>query len=57
MNGYIGFYQGNRAETLADSKYEAQEQLAKLLEAKKSYQVAVELAEIDGKQVTITPNF
>lgn len=57
MNGYIGFYKGKRAETLANSKYEAQEKLAKMLNAKKSYQVAVELAELDGEQVTHVPNY
>lgn len=57
MNGYIGFYKGKKAEVLAKTKYEAQLKLAKILKAKKSYQVSVELAELDGEQVTITPDY
>jgi len=52
MNGYIGFYKGKRAEVLADTKYQAQQKLAVLLKAKHSYDVAVELAKVDGKTVT-----
>jgi hypothetical protein len=54
-NGYVGFYRNKRAECQADSKYAAQVKLARLLKARKSYDVAVELAEIDGAQVTHTP--
>jgi hypothetical protein len=41
-----------RAEVLADTKYQAQLKLAVMLKAKHSYDVAVELAETDGQQVT-----
>jgi hypothetical protein len=51
-NGYVGFYKGKRAECTAKTKLEAQEKLAKILKAKRSYDVAVELAEVDGEQVT-----
>lgn len=53
MPGYVGFYRGKRAECCAESKYKAQLKLAALLKARKSYDVAVELAETDdGVQVT-----
>jgi len=55
MNGYIGFYRGKRAECLSDTKYHAQLELAVMLKAKKSWEVAVELAEQDGEQVTHLP--
>jgi len=57
MNGYVGFYRGRRAEVEADTQYEAQQKLAKILKAKKSYEVAVMLAEKDGQQVTHAPAF
>ncbi len=52
MNGYVGFYRNKRAEVLADTKYQAQQKLAVILKAKHSYDVIVELAEVDGQQVT-----
>jgi len=55
MPGYVGFYRGKRAECQAETKYKAQEKLAIMLKAKKSYDVAVELAETDdGEQVVHT---
>jgi hypothetical protein len=51
-NGYVGFYRKKRAEVHADTKYEAQQKLAALLGARRSWDVAVELAELDGEQVT-----
>ena len=51
-NGYVAFYKGKRAEVYANTKYEAQLKAAKVLGAKKSYEVAIELAEKDGEQVT-----
>ena len=50
-NGYVGLYKGKRAECHADTKYAAQLELAKLLGARRSSDVAVGLAEIDGEQV------
>ena len=50
-NGYIAFYKGKRIEVYANTKYEAQQKAAKLLGAKKSYEVNIELAEKDGEQV------
>lgn len=57
MNGYIAFYKGKRKEVYAETSYEAQNKAAKEFKAKKSWEVNVTLAEIDGKQVTHTPNF
>ncbi len=52
MPGYVGFYRGRSAECHAENKYKAQQELAKLLKVKYSYDVAVELAETDdGEQV------
>lgn len=57
MNGYVGFYRGKRAETEADTSYEAQKQLATILKAKNSWEVSVTLAEKDGEQVVHVPSF
>ena len=58
MAGFVGFYRGKRAECHANSKYAAQKELAKLLKAKKSYDVAVELvATDDGEEVVHTADF
>lgn len=54
MNGYVGFYKQKRVEVHAETLYEAQQKAAKLLGAKKSYEVTVVLAEKDGEQVTHT---
>ena len=51
MYGYICMFKGKRIEIEASSKYEAQEKGAKLLKAKKSYDVITMLCEIAGKQV------
>ena len=55
MNGYIAFYKGKRLEVWAETKYAAQVEAAKKFGAKKSWDVAVELAEINGEQVAIAP--
>ena len=55
MNTYIGFYRGRKAECKAMTKYEAQQILAKLLGAKHSYDIAVEVAERKGKPVIHKP--
>ena len=52
MNGYVCFYKQKRIEVYADTQYEAQQKAAKLLKAKKAYDVTVMLAEKDGTQVT-----
>lgn len=57
MNGYIAFYKGGRLEVYAETKYEAQKKAAEQFKAKKSYDVAIELAEKDGKPVIIVPDF
>jgi hypothetical protein len=51
MYGYIAFYKGKRIEVRAATKYAAQLEAARILKAKKSYEVIVELAEVDGKPV------
>jgi hypothetical protein len=48
-NGYVAFYKDKKIEVYADTKYEAQLKAAKLFNAKKSYDVDVVLAELDGK--------
>jgi hypothetical protein len=59
MNGYIAFYNGKRIELRADSLYRAKLDALKAfgvhpMATKKAYQVHVELAEVDGQQVTTT---
>lgn len=51
MNGYVCFYKGKRIEVYADSIFAAQQQGATLLKAKRAYEVAVVLAEVDGEAV------
>ena len=45
MNGYVCFYRGRRVEVYADTSYEAQKLAAEKFKAKKSYEVAVVLAD------------
>jgi hypothetical protein len=47
--GYIAMYKGKKIELYANSKYEALLKAAKILNAKKDYDVSVYLAEVDGK--------
>jgi len=49
-NGYVAFYKGKRIEVYADTMYQAQKKAAEIFKAKKSYEVNVALAEVDGKQ-------
>ena len=51
LNGYIAFYRGRRTEVYAESSYLAQQSAAKLMKAKKAYEVTVVLAEKDGAPV------
>lgn len=46
MRDYVAFYRGKRVELKANSSYEAQQTAAKLLKAKKSYDVAIVLADV-----------
>ena len=57
MNGYIAFYRNKKLEVMADTSYQAQQKAAAQFKAKKSYEVAVILAEKNGQQVTRTPDF
>lgn len=52
MNGYICYYKGKQVEVYASSTYEAQQKASALLRAKKSYEVSVYLAELNGQQYT-----
>lgn len=52
MNGYICFYKGKQIEVQANSSYAAQLIAASQFKAKKSYEVTVVLAEVEGRQVT-----
>jgi len=45
MFGYVCFYRGKRIEVRALRSFDAQEAAAKIFKAKKSYEVAVVLAE------------
>lgn len=51
MNGYVCFYRGKRVEVYADSSYAAQQKAAALLKAKRTWDVAVVLAEKNGEVV------
>ena len=48
-NGYVAFYKGKRIEVYADTMYGAQKTAAKHFNAKKEWEVNVNLAEVDGK--------
>ncbi|HUX15903.1 MAG TPA: hypothetical protein VMW52_05485 [Phycisphaerae bacterium] len=51
MNGYIAFYKGQRTEVYAETQYQAQLAAAAVFKARKSYDVTVMLAEVDGEPV------
>jgi hypothetical protein len=51
MYGYIAFYRGKQIELYANSTYEAQQIAARTFRARKSYEVHVHLAEINGAPV------
>ena len=56
--GYICVYRNKRIELWSDSgTYAVQQEAAKLLGAKKSYEVTVFLAEKDDDAVVHTPDF
>ncbi len=56
MNGYIAFYLGKKIEVHAETSYAAFQQAVEKFKPPKSKQhhVVVQLAEIDGKQHTIS---
>jgi len=51
MNGYICFYRGKQVEVRAASSYAAQQKAAVLLNANRTYEVSVVLAEKGGEPV------
>lgn len=52
MNGYIGFYNGDRVEIHADSLYAAKlKAIDHFRPGKKAHMVHVALAEVDGEAV------
>ena len=57
MNGYIASYKGKRIELYADSAYQAQRKAAEVFKAKKTYEVEVYLAEVNGATVEHTASF
>ncbi|MBK3780101.1 hypothetical protein G3A43_07510 [Paraburkholderia aspalathi] len=57
MNGYVGFFKGRRAETEAETTFQAQKQLAAIFKAKRQSDVTVMLAEKNGEQVVHAPMF
>ena len=48
LNGYVCFYKNRRVEVYATTSYNAQIEAARLLGAKRSYDVSVALAELNG---------
>jgi hypothetical protein len=57
MNGYIAIYKGKRIELYAESTYQAQRKAAEVFRAKKTYEVDVYLAEVNGATVEHTASF
>jgi len=57
MNGYIAFYRRKRTEVYADSSYAAKKKAAKFFKARKSHEVTVILAELNGEQVVHVADF
>lgn len=59
QNGYVAFYNGKRLELYADTLLQAKEKAVQAFKAPKSkaHMVSVVLAEVDGKEVTHTPDF
>lgn len=53
MNGYVGFYRGNRIEVYAEGLYAAKQKIIAELNVppKREYMVSVMLAERDGQIV------
>ena len=51
MNGYICLWRDKRVEVYAPTSYAAQQEAAKRLGAKKTYEITVVLAEKDGAPV------
>lgn len=54
---YLAFYKERTLEVWASSSYAAQQEAAKLFNVKRTWDVAVVLAEKDGKPVTHLPLF
>jgi hypothetical protein len=57
MSGYVGFHKGRRYEVEAISSYQAQKKIAEMGKIKRPHEIAVILAEDDGKQVIHKPLF
>ena len=55
MHGYIAFFRGRQVTVHAASSYEAQQIAAKKFNARKSWEVTVVLADVNGKQVVHSP--
>ena len=54
LYGYVCFYRSKRLEVYAGTSHEAQQKAAALFKARKTYEVSVCLAEIDGQPVLHT---
>lgn len=50
MNGYIAFYNGKSIEVYAATSHAALLEAAKIFKAKKTWKIAIKLAELNGKQ-------
>lgn len=58
MNGYICFFKGKRIEIYADTLYQAKQKAVEQFKAGKNnkHMISVNLAEVNGEQVTHTPD-
>ncbi len=54
---YIALYKGKKLEVEAASLLQARDKAAELFKAKKPWEIAIMLAEKDGKPVVHTPDF
>jgi hypothetical protein len=55
MNGYICFFNQKRIEVYAETKYAAQTKAAAIFKtSKKPWRVNVNLAEVDGRPITLS---
>lgn len=59
MNGYKVFYNGDSIEVFAESSYAAQQTAVEYWRVKKNkrHMISVVLCEVDGEQITHTPDF
>lgn len=54
---YHCFYRSKKLQIEAETSYAAQQEAARQFKAKKAYEVTVVLVAVDGKQVSLSPDF